>query len=53
MRRPHCNDKDLGLNPAATRNEKWTLRDPIHGRCPNGLAGAQWKTGDIKADLDL
>ena len=23
--RPHCNDKDVGSNPAAARNENWTL----------------------------
>ena len=25
VRRPHCHHKDVGSNPAATRNEKWTL----------------------------
>ena len=25
---PHCNDKDVGSNPAATRNEKWTWEAP-------------------------
>ena len=26
---PHCNDKDVGLNPAAARNEKLILGTPI------------------------
>ena len=25
VRLPHCHHKDVGSNPAATRNEKWTL----------------------------
>ena len=34
---PHGNDKDLGSNPAATRNEKRTEGDFLHRRWPNGL----------------
>ena len=47
--RPPPNDKDVGSNPAATRTEgKKTLGRPLHRRCPNSLAGSQWKTGDVK-----
>ena len=41
---PHHNDEDVGFNPTATRNEKWTLGVPLHRRCPNGPAGSEWKT---------
>ena len=51
--RPHCNDKDVGSNPASTRNEKQTLGDPLHRRCPNGPTGSKWKTSDVNAELDL
>ena len=49
----HSNDKDLGSNPAATRNRKWTLRDPLHNRCPSGPTGIMRKSSDVKAELDL
>ena len=47
--RPPPNDKDVGSNPAATRNgKKRTLGRPLHRRCPNCAAGFKWKTGDVK-----
>ena len=33
--RPRCNGKDVGLNPAAARNENWTL-----GKAPPCTKGA-------------
>ena len=49
VRRPHGMHQDVGLNPAATRNEKRrTLGRPLHRRCPNCAAGSKWKTGDVK-----
>ena len=32
--RPHCNDKDVGSNPAAARNENWTLGWPPAQKVP-------------------
>ena len=45
----HGNDQDVGSNPAAARNENWTLGTP-HRRCPNSPAGSQWKTDDVKGN---
>ena len=53
VKRPHCNDKDVGSNPVAIRNENWTLGGPLHRRCPNGPTGSKWKTSDEKAELEL
>ena len=53
VKRLHCNGKDVGSNPAATRNENWTLGSPLHRRCPSGPTGSKWKTSDVKAELDL
>ena len=47
---PHGNHRDVGSNPATARNEKRTLDRPLHKRCPNSLAGSQWKTGDVKSN---
>ena len=47
----HC-DKDVGSNPAAAKR-KTDIGTPLHSRCPNSQAGSQWKTGDVKAELDL
>ena len=32
---PHCNGKDVGSNPAATRNENGHWDGPLHRMCPN------------------
>ena len=48
VRRPRCNGKDVGSNPAATRNEKWTLGDPLHRRWPDDPTGSKWKTSHVK-----
>ena len=53
LKRPRHNGEDMGSNPTATRNENWTLGGPLHRRCPNGPAGSEYKTSDIKAELDL
>ena len=45
---PLPNEKYVGSNPAATRNEEHTLGRPLHRRFPNCAAGSQWKTGDVK-----
>ena len=45
--RPHCNDKDVGLNPAAAKNENWTLGWPPAQKCPNSPTGSKWKTSDV------
>ena len=29
VKRPHCNNKDVGFNPTTTRNENQTLGDPL------------------------
>ena len=52
VKRPLRNDMDVGSNPAATRKKR-KLEGPLHCRCPNGSAGSQWKTSDVKAELDL
>ena len=41
-------EKNVGSNPAATRNENGHWDGPLHRRCPNSPAGSQWKTGDVK-----
>ena len=48
VKRLHCYEKDVGLNPTAIRNEKWILGDPPHRRCPSGPTGCRCKTSDIK-----
>ena len=49
VRRSHWNHQDMDSNPAAPRNEKTDIgQNPLHRRCPNSLAGSQWKTGDVK-----
>ena len=53
LKRPHHDGEDMGSNPTATRNENWTLGGSMHRRCPNSPAGSEWKTSDIKAELDL
>ena len=46
---PHGNHQDVGSNPATAKNEKKrTMGRPLHRRCPNSVAGSQWKTGDVK-----
>ena len=37
VKRQLRNDKDVGSNPGATRNENGPLGDPLHRRWPNGL----------------
>ena len=49
---PQGNVQDVGSNPAATRKGNRTLGDP-HRRWPSGPAGSEWKTSDVKAELDL
>ena len=53
VKRLLCNDKDVGSNPAATRNEKQTLGDPLHRRWPNGLGRISVEDWQCKAKLDL
>ena len=36
---------------APTKNGHW--EGPLHRRCPNRPAGSEWKTSDVKAELDL
>ena len=43
-----CKDKNVGSNPAATRNEKMDFGQTPAQKVPNSLAGSQWKTGDVK-----
>ena len=50
---PHGKDKNLGSNPAATRNEKWTFGDSLHRRWPNGLNRISVEDRQCKAELDL
>ena len=50
---PLRNDKDVGSNPAATRNEKRTLGDPLHRRWPNGLDRISVEDRRCKVELDL
>ena len=53
VKRPHCNDENVGSNPTTTRNENQTLGDlPTEGS-PRVLTGSEWKTSDVKAELDL
>ena len=40
IKRPHCNDKDVGSNPTATRKETWTL--------PQWSKRISVKTSDVK-----
>ena len=47
LKRPLRNDKDSGSNP--TQKTKFGHWDgPLHRRCPNGPAGSEWKTSNIK-----
>ena len=46
VKRPHCNDEDLGSNPTATRKETRTMEGLLHRRCPGGPAGSEWKTSE-------
>ena len=51
---PPGNDKDVGSNPANTRKAKighW--KGPLNKRCTNRPAGSEWKTNNVKAELDL
>ena len=50
VKRPLRNDKDVGSNPTATRNENWTLGGPLHRRC---RTGSEWKTSGVEAELGL
>ena len=50
---PHGNVQDVGSNPAATRNEKQTLGDPLHRRWPKGLDRISVEERQCKAELDL
>ena len=55
VERPHCNDKDVDSNPTTARNENQTLGaspPPTEGS-PRVWTGSEWKTGDVKAELDL
>ena len=45
--RLHCNVKDMGSNPATTRNGHW---ETPHRRWPSG---PEWKTSNVKGELDL
>ena len=49
----HCNDKDVGSNLTAIRNEKPTLGGPPTEGSPRVCTISQWKTSDVKAVLDL
>ena len=42
------NRKDVGSNPAATRNENGHLEAPCTERCPNDPTGSKWETSDVK-----
>ena len=53
VRRPHGNVQDVGSNPAANRNEKQTLGDPLHRRWPKGLDRISVEDRRCKAELDL
>ena len=48
LRRPRRNDKDVGSNPAATRNEKSDIGDPPTEGSPMVWTGSKWKTDDVK-----
>ena len=50
VERPHSNDKDVGSDPTAARYEK---QDSPTECSPRVLTGSQWKTSDVKAELDL
>ena len=52
-RRPHGNVQDLDSNPAGARNEKSDIGDPPTEGSPMVWTGSQWKTGVVKAELDL
>ena len=45
---PHCNGKDVGSNPDATRNENGHWDGPLHRRCPSDPTGSKLKTSDVK-----
>ena len=45
---PHCNHKDVGSNPTATRNGKRTLGDLPREGGPMVWTGSQWKTSHVK-----
>ena len=53
VKRPHCYHGDVGSNPTTTRNENQTLGDPPTEGSPRVWTGSKWKTGDVKAELDL
>ena len=53
VKHPLRNDKDVGSNPAATRYGKTDIGGRPYRMCPNGPAGSEWKTCDIKGELDL
>ena len=53
VKRPHCNHKDVGSNPTATRNEKRTFGDPLHRRWPNSLNMILMEDWRCNAELDL
>ena len=46
----HCNVRDVGPNPAATRNENghWETPPPPDRRWLSGSTGSECKTGDVK-----
>ena len=50
VKRPNCNDKDVGSNPTATRNEKRTLGESPTEGSPMVQTEYQWKTSDGKAE---
>ena len=53
IKRPHCYHGDVGSNPTTTRNENQTLGDPPTEGSQRVWTGSKWKTGDVKAKLDL
>ena len=52
VKRPLRNDKDVGSNPAAAER-KTDIGDPPTEGSSMVWTGSKWKTGDVKAELDL
>ena len=53
VKRLQRNDKDVDLNPTTTRNETRTLGDAPSEGSPMVQTGSQWKTSNVKAELDM